>query len=77
MNTENGIKDAVLPTAPPDPPPPVEDDPKPPTPPLMSVEERMSVEESAGVTKFTKIDVNRNRSNATPLHLKALLIKLP
>jgi hypothetical protein len=70
MNGSHAPDDGV-PYAHPDPASLAHGDPKPPTPPPM-----YSVESPMTKFKFqAKIDVNRNRTEKMPIHLKALLIE--
>ena len=68
----NKVPNNGVDNVPPDPPTLTPVDPKPPTPPPMRMDE-------SPITKFkfqAKIDVNRERSDNTPLRIKAILIKL-
>jgi hypothetical protein len=68
----NKVPNDGVDNVPPDPPTLTPVDPNPPTPPPIRMDE-------SPITKFkfqAKIDVNRERSDNTPLRIKAILIKL-
>ena len=68
----NKVPNDGVDNVPPDPPTLTPVNPNPPTPPPMRMDE-------SPITKFkfqAKIDVNRERSDNTPLRIKAILIKL-